>query len=369
MRVKVGQIKSGLVLQEDVFGKSGKPIVRKNTVLTDEHVRILHMFQVEAVSIVQGKNIQGRAVQEDSQQVTQPKEPVKQTAVTGASAADMPFEAHYQVVVSGYMKHFKKWQNQLPIDLPALRKLFLPLIERIEDVNHAVYALHHFAARDTYLYHHSVAVGVLASYLGRKMGYSHGEWLQIGLAGLLADSGMAKISPAILKKNTKLNTEEFASVKTHTTQGYYMVEKLPTLSHGVKLGVLQHHERQDGSGYPLGLSGGKVHMYARIIAVCDLYHAMTCERLYREKTSPFKVIELLQREQFNNLDPSVIQAFTSSLFNVTVGTQVILSNNRTAEIVFIDSQHPTKPMVRMEDDDTFIALKDETQLHIHDILG
>ncbi|WP_217588419.1 HD-GYP domain-containing protein [Lentibacillus saliphilus] len=364
MHINVSQLKPGDVVLKEIVGRSGKPIVQKKTVLTAEHISVLKLFQIESVSIVKGE-----FVSEQAEADTTDEPPAQNQNDLEIDRDEKSFQAHYKTVVAGFKKHFNKWQNQVPVDLPALRKLFLPLIERVDDVGQAVYKLHHLATKQDYLYHHAVSVGVLSSFLGRKMGYPKGEWLQIGLAGLLSDCGMAKIDATILEKTVPLTDAEFNIIKAHPTHSYYMIEKLPTLSQPVKLAVLQHHERQDGQGYPLGLKGSQIQMYARIVAVCDMYHAMTCERTYREKTSPFKVIELLEREQFKNLDPNVVQTFINNLYNVTVGIKVVLSNHRVGDIVFVDNQNPTRPMVRMDDDDSFIALKDHPDLFISDILG
>ena len=90
--------------------------------------------------------------------------------------------------------------------------------------------------------------------------------------------------------------------------------------------------------YSLGLTGDKIHKYARIIAISDMYHAMTSERLYKEKQSPFKVIEEIEQDQFSKLDPEIVRSFIRNLANFSIGTKVRLSNKKNAEIVFIDPE-------------------------------
>ena len=120
----------------------------------------------------------------------------------------------------------------------------------------------------------------------------------------------------------------------------------------------------DGSGYPLGISKEKINNYARILAVSDIYHAMTSERFYKKKQSPFKVIEALYKEQFNRLDPRVVHVFTSSLTKRSLGKMVNLSNDVIGEIVFIDDDYPTRPLVKLESTEEIISLQKNPDLYI-----
>ena len=124
------------------------------------------------------------------------------------------------------------------------------------------------------------------------------DWFQIGLAGVLADSGMSRLNPNWLIKGTELTIQEFKEMKKHPTYSYQLVENITALTKAAKLAILQHHERLDGSGYPLGVKADKIHPYAKIIAIVDTYHAMTSERAYKPKKSPFKVMEEMLRVKY-----------------------------------------------------------------------
>lgn len=270
--------------------------------------------------------------------------------------------------MNSYKRLFTKWQSNLVIDMPEVRKILIPLFERLDDIGTIVYTLHHYASKKDYIFHHNVAVSILSAYLAKKMGFEKGEWLQIGMAGFLSDCGMARIDEAIVTKSSSLTISELEEMKKHPIYSYRFVEKAPTVTKEVKLAVLQHHERIDGSGYPIGLSKEKIHKYARIIAVCDMYHAMTCERLYKEKQSPFKVIEKLQNNQFSKLDHQIVQAFVNILTNFSIGTKVRLSTNQLGEIVFVEERYPTRPMVRIDETNKIVTLKNEKSLYISEII-
>lgn len=365
MRVEPSQLVPGCVLLKDVIGKLNRPIVPQHTVLTDEHITLLQKFLVETVD-VSSKLAEGEVFKPK----LLPREEVKKEQQTTSNEQNSEsFEDHYKNAVNSYKILFIKWQSNLTIDMPEVRKVLIPLFERMDDISSAVYTLHHYATKKDYIFHHSVAVGILCAYLAKKMGYEKGEWLQIGLAGFLSDCGMAKLDASIIEENKPLTFTELQELKKHPTFSYRFVEKVPTITKEVKLAVLQHHERMDGSGYPLGLSKEKIHIYARIIMVCDMYHAMTCERLYKEKQSPFKVIEKLQSEKFSKLDHQVVQSFIDSLTNFSIGTKVRLSTNQVGEIVFVEAKHPTRPMVRFKETNEIVTLKDKPSLFISEIIG
>ncbi|MFB4168747.1 HD-GYP domain-containing protein [Virgibacillus sp. JSM 102003] len=364
MRVEPSQLVPGCVLLKNVTGKSNKPIIPQHTVLTEEHITLLEKFLVETVDV--------SAKLEDGQ-VFKPKfvhkEEIKKKEQSNKKQYAELFEDHYRNAVSNYKKLFNKWQNNLAVDMPEVRNILIPLFERMDDISTAVYTLHHYADKKDYIFHHSIAVGILSAYLARKMGFEKGEWLQIGLAGSLSDSGMARLDSTIVTKTGSLTFSDYQEIKKHPTYSYRYIEKIPTITKEVKLAVLQHHERMDGSGYPIGLSKENIHIYARIIAVCDIYHAMTCERLYKEKQSPFNVIEKLQRDQFTKLDHQVVQSFINSLANFSIGTRVRLSTNQLGEIVFVEERYPTRPMVRVEESNEIVTLKNESSLFISEIIG
>lgn len=363
MRVEPSQLVPGCLLLNDVIGKTTHPIVPKHTVMTEEHITLLEKFLVETVDVSakleSGVPFKPKFVHKEEMK-KQPEKSEQQEAES--------FENQYKNAVANYKKLFTKWQNNLAIDMPEIRSILIPLFERMDDISNAVYTLHHYVNKKDYIFHHGVSIGILSAFLAKKLGYEKGEWLQIGLAGSLSDCGMGKIDKAIVLKSGSLTYSEQEEMRKHPMYSYRLIEKVPTITKTVKLAVLQHHERFDGSGYPLGLAKEKIHNYARIIAVSDMYHAMTSERLYRESQSPFQVIEEMQQYKFTKLDHQIVDTFIISLANFSIGTKVRLSTNQTGEIVFVDAKSPTRPIVRLTEADEMVTLKDNPSLYIREIL-
>ncbi|MFC4558495.1 HD-GYP domain-containing protein [Virgibacillus kekensis] len=362
MRVEPSQLIAGCVLLSDVWGKSNKPIVPKRTVITEEHITVLHKFMIDNVDVA-AKLHDGEIYTPKPMPAGQDKKP----EVT--SQEQNSFEDQYIKTVKTLKKLFTAWQNNSSIKMPLVRKALLPLFERAIEQNAEVYTLHKYAVKEDYFFHHSVAVGILSAYLANKMGYEKGEWLQIGLAGALGDCGMSKMDYSIIERNGPLTFQELQELKKHPTYSYRLVEKTSTITKEVKLAILQHHERMDGSGYPFGLEQSKIHMYARIIAVCDTYHAMTSERNYQGRKSSFQVIEELQKDQFTKLDHRVVNIFINSLTSLSIGKKVRLSTGQEGQIVFMEANQPARPMVKIDESEEIITLKDNPGIYISDIIG
>lgn len=362
MRVHPSQLVIGCLLTKDVMGKTNRPIVPKNTVLNKIHIRVIQKFLIESVEVAQKLSDGSPFIPEEPSREEQgpstPKQPVPASS----------FQDRYLETVLACKQWYNDWRSGAPIDIKQIREVMVPFLEQAVTSSQDIFQLHHFSSHKEYVYHHSVAMGAISGYLALRMGYSKGEWIQIGLAGLLSDSGMTKIDQKLIQKQTPLNESEFEEVKKHPTYSYRFVEKVPSLSMAAKLAVLQHHERLDGSGYPLELNQEKLHPFSQIIAVSDMYHAMTSERIYRKKQSPFKALEEIMKEQFGRYDAAVIQVLVKEMTRYSQGTKIRLSNNRQAEVLFVEPAQPTRPLIRLEEDGQIYALKDYTELHIEEIL-
>lgn|SRR5690625_1469316 len=366
MLVKPSQLIPGCVLIKDVNGKTNRPIIAKNTVLSDELIEVLQKFLIPTVEV--SKKLKNGDVFKPANPIDEKEFEPKKTNIEKRETSQLSFVDHYLEVVQKYKRLFHSWQFNTPINMPNVRKLMIPLLEQIEGIGIDIFKLHHYSSDKDYFYHHSISVALISAFLAKKLGYKKGEWIQIGLAGLLSDCGMSQINSKILNKHTTLNYREIAEVKKHPKYSYHLVKSITTITKEVKLAIVQHHERLDGSGYPYQLKGDKIHKYARIIAVSDTYHAMTCERGYQEKQSPFKVIKELKQAKFTGLDPVIVQTLVRHLVNLSVGSKVLLSNDMIGEIIFIDERSPINPMVQLDITEEIINLEHDSSIYVKDIL-
>ncbi|MDU4962466.1 MAG: HD domain-containing phosphohydrolase [Sporomusaceae bacterium] len=164
-----------------------------------------------------------------------------------------------------------------------------------------------------YTFLHSLNVAVISGLIGHELGISGDRLNSLVLSGLLHDIGKQHVPLAILNKRDRLDPVELAVIRRHAACGYEMLKELPHISLEARRGVLQHHERLDGSGYPLGLPKNKIALFARIIAIADSYDAMTGGRTYRSRLTPYMAIEAITAEMRHRLDKNIGSIFLAKL--------------------------------------------------------
>jgi len=185
---------------------------------------------------------------------------------------------------------------------------------------------------DEYTFKHSVDVATMAMIIAKKLGMSQEEIYEIGIAGLLHDIGKSKIPNELLNKPGRLEEAEFELMKKHSLFGYQILRENEGLSDAVKLGVLQHHEKMNGVGYPFGVPGDQICKFARIISVVDIYDALVTERPYKHGFSPRDAVEMIMA-MTAELDMSSLRGFLGSVILYPVGINVELSNGELARVV------------------------------------
>ncbi len=151
---------------------------------------------------------------------------------------------------------------------------------------------------DMYTYTHSVNVGVLSLLLAKKyLGSSDRHNLrELGVGFFLHDLGKTQVDPAIINKEGKLTFDELQAMRRHPLYGFNILNDANQLTTECKLIILEHHEKEDGSGYPYGLYGEEIHVYARICSMVDMYDALTTDRPYRRKMLPFRALNIIKSE-------------------------------------------------------------------------
>lgn len=357
MRVNPNQLETGCILANDISCMANQPLMRKKTVLNEEHIKLLQIFLVDEVDVeaklANGKIFKPKAVIEKQEKVK--------------PAIEESYLDLYLKSVDIYKKLYKGWQAGTKVDILPIRKIILPLIDKVNENKFDLHKVFSLTNEEEYIYHHTVTVSILASYIGKKMGFSRPEEIQLALAGMMADCGMSKILTSIVKKKGPLLEEEFDEIKKHPMYSYQMLKEVPGITEAVLLAVLQHHERNDGSGYPLKLSQQKIHQFSKIISVVDVFHAMISDKPYSSKQSKYKAIEVIL-EKFGQFDHKVVQNLTDIILDISIGKSVKLSTGDTGEIIFIEQNAPTRPMIKLKNGE-FLKLIQTKNVYIEEVLN
>lgn len=200
---------------------------------------------------------------------------------------------------------------------------------------------------DDYTYYHSVNVGVLSIIIGASLNLNKKRLCNLGLASMLHDIGKVFISKEILNKPDKLSDDEFEIIKTHPLKGYEYLKKFFDIPISSYNGVLQHHERFDGLGYPTGIKGNSISLFGKIIAVADVYDALTSKRPYREALDPSEAMEYIMSGYGSLFDPDIVTAFIQKVAPYPIGTCVSLSNGMVGLVIENYSDCCLRPMVKI----------------------
>lgn len=352
--VTITQIKLGDKIAEDVLTPLGSVLMQKGKVLTPRDVEILQAFLVTEVTL-ETQQSEAKNGEEKKDNSAAPKKP--QIPLT-----NLQFE--YEKMVDVLRNVFNSMTGQgMPV--MDIRVQLERLLQHISEYRILTFVPRVFL-EDDYLLHKSVTSSMTSYLIAKWVGQPQKEWMQVALAGLLKDVGNVRIHKSILYKPNALTPEENEEMKRHTLLGYQLLKNVAALNEGVKLSALQHHERIDGTGYPLGIDATKIHPYAKIVSIADIFHSMTLNKAYRKAASPYLVLEQLLADSFGKLDPAYVQIFIEKVTAFHNGTVVRLSDGRIGEIVFSDRSHPTRPWVSVGG--TIVNLTTERHLYINEVV-
>ena len=359
---QVDFLKEGMLVAENAYSSNGQLIVKAGSILNRQMLSHLKLYQVDEVAVEEG-------------------EPPEETKRFEALAAEVEATRikrltsgpQYQEFLSHYEKELTIVERSLnciilknaDIDEGSLIQEATRLMNKDDTAFELIGMLHYMKQIDDSTYAHSINVGIIARLLGGWLDYSKEDCDQLTLAGILHDIGKCQIPEDILFKPGKLSKMEFEFMKKHPEFGYKLIEDKP-LDDRVKQAVLFHHERCDGTGYPIGLSGDQISEFVSIISVADVYDAMTSARCYRGALCPFEVIASFEGEGLSKYQPRVIITFLQKIANSFLNSDVLLSDSRVATIVFIN-QRLARPIVRFQDGN-FLNLEEHPDLYIESII-
>lgn len=215
---------------------------------------------------------------------------------------------------------------------------------------------------DDYTYSHSVNVGILSGVIGAALEFSNEFLKHLITAAMLHDIGKKFIPIELLNKSEAISNDEYETLKTHSELGYNFVKGKERFSSHVISGILQHHERFDGSGYPLGKRGKDIPLISRIIGVADAYDAITSSRPYHKAYPPNEGMEYIMGNGGVCFDPKVTKIFARKVAIHPVGTEVTLSNGEKALVIKNFEFFSSRPLVKLLSSGKHLDLKEDRTL-------
>ena len=341
-----GNVYIGARLIKDIFSNNGQILLAKNTILRKEHLIKLenHSIYLSEHDIEHSYLLSFGDNNNSNQSILL-----------------------IQDTVSTIKEIFNQVRNGNHVPLTDIKDNIVPSVQIIAKDPNVFNLLLQLQNSNEYTYHHNIAVSVIATMLGEWMRLSSDEISLLTVGALLHDIGKTKIPTEILDKPGKLNEEEFSIIKNHTIYGYELIKNTVGASPRIALIALQHHEREDGKGYPSGVKESAIEYLSKIVAIADVFHAMASDRVYH-KAKPFYIVLQEMRDNiFGQLNPKIMNVFLTRIMELLIGNKIMLSDGRQGTVILTNPHYPTQPIVQL-DNHQIIDLKKETNVHLEKIL-
>ncbi len=312
-------------------------------------------------------------MQQVAQQSVPQQQPVSQQPAAQPQPVQQPQSVPHQSTAEALREKFapkkpaeeRSFEDDYSKTIDALKLVFEEIVAGKQDIDYSRMVeaaghlfqsktslqlfdmIQHVRSLDDSVYAHSVNVAMIARAIGKWLKMTNSELDLLTMAGLLHDVGKLQVPPEVLNKTEKLTDEEFALIRKHPIFGNKML-KAVNVDNRISICALQHHERADGTGYPRGLDGDEIDNYASIIAIADVYDAMTAARAYRAANCPFQVIAAFEADGVKRYDPKYILTFLERIASLYQNAKVMLSDGRKARVVYINRNTLSKPVVEVE---------------------
>jgi HD-GYP domain-containing protein (c-di-GMP phosphodiesterase class II) len=221
------------------------------------------------------------------------------------------------------------------------------LVDYIIDMGDVNKSLYDIQTYDNYTFVHSLDTCIMASFLGLSHGFNEKELKDLAIGAILHDIGKTKISNKIINKSGPLTDEEFKEIKKHPIYGEQILSKNVRIPDNAIKAVLQHHERIDGRGYPYSLTDKEISKFGKVVCVCDVYDAVSNDRVYRKKFRPNEAYELILAGSGTAFDSTVVQSFKATFSVFPLGCCVKLSNSIEGYVIRQNRNFPDRPVIRV----------------------
>ncbi len=334
--VRTRQLQAGAIIDQSIVDRTGRILIARGTTLDDYLIEALLKLGITSIYTREGEEDP-----EDENVSPQTLETIEKLKVPDRAKVQLS-ESVKARVSEGIQYLYSNTDSDSFSD--TANNIANDLMKAITDNDAIAIDINTLKVSDEYTFKHSVDVATMAMVIARKYGMSKKEVFEIGVSGLLHDLGKSQIPLEILNKAGRLTEEEFAVMKQHPVIGYKVLLEKNNVSKAITMGVLQHHEKISGQGYPMGLAGQQICPYARILSVADVYDALVTERPYKKAFSQQDAIELIM-SMTPDLDIRVIESFMKSMILYPVGCTVQLSNGEKARVVENDSHYILRPKV------------------------
>lgn len=323
--VQVKDLKDNMILAETLFDSAGNELVIKKTVITEKIIERLMRYGFQEVLI-------------ESEEV---EVVVEDTDDFKAADIDIIAEETREDAQLAIKEALTSISDERSVNMQKINVVVQKILNEILNSEDVVVSLGKMKNLNDYLFYHSINVCVLSLIIGIYMGFNKQRLMEMGVGALLHDIGKMMIPDEVLAKPNKLTEDEFELVKEHSKLGYEMMKGMKNISDASCDVALHHHERFDGMGYPDHLKNDGTHVYAKIVGLCDVFDALTSDKIYGNKISPFNAMEYIINSIDIRFDVHVVKVLIKVVGYYPVGVRTFVNNGDYGVVIKKDRFRPT----------------------------
>ncbi len=367
-RISIEELEPGVIFTKNAYIEGGNLFALANTPVTEKDISRLKMFHIKNIttegemlppgSMPQGLNTGGAKIKSEIRE----EDLLDIEDYFQSPLKDFDFEEEEKRLVNlGIDKDAVRLRNRAMRELgdivesvrserffnsDIVKEIVNNFVIGIEKNRRQYLKLINKFIPSEYYISHSVNTCILSLIIGNHLGYTRIKQMSLGMGALLHDIGMAKLPPVIVNKEGKLTEKEYNIIRTHTLIGYKILSESGKFTKDVAMIVLQHHERNDGKGYPRKVQGASISDLTKIVQISSVYIALITKRSYREKHQYFDAMRHILNGCQGEFDPKFLKTFLSILSYYPIGSYVQLSDGRAAEVI-MSTKFPMKPVVQI----------------------
>lgn len=337
--VSTRTLKTGMKIDQAIVDSRGREMIARGAVLDDFQIEYLREHGVAGIFVSEGEPEEVSELERNLPIYT--RQLIEKSRVEDRSKVRLNQEVCKRVG-EGIQFLFHNTQDTGFVETTT--NISNELVNAISGSNAVAIDINLIKVSDEYTFKHSVDVATMAMVIGQSCGLNRDELRELGIAGLLHDLGKSQIPIEILNKPGRLDDNEFELMKQHSLFGFKILKEKNQFSESIMKGVLQHHEKISGKGYPLGTAGDSIHKYARVIAVADVYDALVTERPYKKAFPKREAVEMILA-MTQDLDIEVMSSFLNCVILYPVDSIVTLSSGEPAKVVKNNRNNCLRPTV------------------------
>lgn len=338
--VPINCIKEGSYLAKTIYDNEGRVLLARDIQLTNSLLK--RVQQIGILSLY----INDEYSQNEIEDVIKPE--IKQKAISTIKSTFEALQKHNESLIrSSRNINDKLIQAKKHESLNAAIEAAKQILNDISGQRNIMINLVDVKSMDNYTYQHSVNVAVLSLILGIHLNLNRYELHDLCIGAMLHDIGKVLVPKEIVQKKGQLTPQEFEMIQEHTLKGYNYIKNSPELSAPARIVVLQHHEKVNGLGYPERRKSSDIYKLSKIVAIADVYDALTSDRPYRHAMSPSEALEFIMANGGTHFDYEMVKVFSKIIVPYPEGTLVRLSTSDVAVVEKTNIEFPLRPQVRI----------------------